>query len=187
MVLNLCKTLRLPCKLRPQLKKPLGKLIKGDPKKTIKKLEKILSSKKPVKYASVGDFVTKNLLENGFQPDIAIVDNRIMRKRIAPIIFQRTQRHVINKAGTINKVAYQALKKAIMLKKKLAIIVEGEEDLLVIPLMVMMPLNSVIIYGQPNEGMVMIHLTEEKRRWAENFMSKMEEEKTESRTNINKK
>lgn len=169
--------MRLPYQLRPILKKPLGKLIRGDPKATNTKLEQIFSIKKPVKIASVGDYVTKNLLENGLQPDIAIVDNRIMRHEIEPIIFERPQKHVKNEAGTISLEAYKLLKKAIMLKKKLAIIVEGEEDLLVLPLMVMMPINSMIIYGQPNEGLVMIQLTEEKRKWAKSFMGKMEEDK----------
>ena len=169
--------MKLPYELRPILKKPLGKLIKGDPKATHTKLEEIFSIKKPVKIASVGDYVTKNLLTKGSQPDIVIVDNRIMRHKTDQIIFERPQKHVKNEAGTISLEAYELLKKAIMLKKKLAIIVEGEEDLLVLPLMVLMPIGSMIIYGQPNEGLVMIQLTEEKRRWAKCFMEKMEEEK----------
>jgi uncharacterized protein (UPF0218 family) len=169
--------LRLPYDLRPILKKPLGRLIKGDPKATHAKLGLIFSNIKPVKIASVGDYVTKNLLDKGPKPDIAIVDNRIMRQEINPIIFERPHKHVKNEAGTISLQAYEVLKRAIMLKKQLAIIVEGEEDLLVLPLMVMMPIGSVIIYGQPNEGLVMIQLTEEKRRWAKCFMGKMEEEK----------
>ena len=169
--------MRLPYELRPILKKPLGKLIRGDPESPHTKLGQIFSIKKPVIIASVGDYVTKNLLEKGFQTDIAIVDNRVMRNEVDPIIFERAQKHVKNEAGTISLEAYKLLKRAIMLKKKLAIIVEGEEDLLVLPLMVMMPIGSVIIYGQPNEGLVMIELTEEKRRWAKSFMEKMEEEK----------
>jgi uncharacterized protein (UPF0218 family) len=178
--------LRLPYDLRPTLKKPLGKLVKGTPKTTVKKLKQILSIKKPAKIASVGDYVTKNLLKDGLQPDIAIVDNRIMREKIPPIVFKRTQKHVKNKAGTISVEALRTLERAIMLKKKLAIIVEGEEDLLVLPLMVMMPLGSIIIYGQPKEGMVIIRLTEKKRRWAKCFMEKMEEDKTEVGIDSNK-
>jgi len=56
----------------------------------------------------------------------------------------------------------------------LAIIVEGEEDLLVLPLMADMPLGSVIIYGQPNEGLVIITITEERQNWARNFINQME-------------
>ncbi|MBM3292454.1 DUF359 domain-containing protein [Candidatus Bathyarchaeota archaeon] len=61
-----------------------------------------------------------------------------------------------------------------ILNKKLAIIVEGEEDLLVLPLMADMPLGSVIIYGQPNEGLVIITITEERQNWARNFINQME-------------
>jgi uncharacterized protein (UPF0218 family) len=42
--------------------------------------------------------------------------------------------------------------------------------------MAMMPIGSVIVYGQPREGMVVVTLTEERRRWAKDFMADMEED-----------
>ncbi|MCK4400253.1 DUF359 domain-containing protein, partial [Candidatus Bathyarchaeota archaeon] len=71
--------------------------------------------------------------------------------------------------------AQRVLRDAITLKKRLGVVVEGEEDLLVLPLMAMMPIGSVIVYGQPREGMVVVTLTEERRRWAKDFMAEMEE------------
>ncbi len=51
---------------------------------------------------------------------------------------------------------------------------EGEEDLLVLPLLAEMPLGSVIAYGQPHEGLVVVTVSEERRDWARRFLNRME-------------
>jgi len=38
-----------------------------------------------------------------------------------------------------------------------------------------MPLGSVIVYGQPSEGLVVVEVTEEMKRWNEDFLTRMEE------------
>jgi uncharacterized protein (UPF0218 family) len=38
-----------------------------------------------------------------------------------------------------------------------------------------MPLGSVIVYGQPREGLVVVEVTEEMKRWTEDFLTRMEE------------
>jgi hypothetical protein len=53
------------------------------------------------------------------------------------------------------------------------IVVNGEEDLLVLPVAVYAPDNSVILYGQPNEGLVIVQVTEEVRNKASSIMNSM--------------
>jgi uncharacterized protein (UPF0218 family) len=53
------------------------------------------------------------------------------------------------------------------------IIVTGEEDLLVLPVAIYAPDNSVIFYGQPNEGLVMVLVTEEIRNKAKSILDSM--------------
>lgn len=137
---------------------------------------KFLKNNKPICLASVGDFVSFNILAADVHPDIVVVDHKIMRKSIDPIEFEREYVNVPNPAGTINAQAQSVLFQAAKECKHLAVIVDGEEDLLVLPLMVFMPNGSVIIYGQPREGMVVITLTDERRAWAKNFMRKMHRE-----------
>jgi uncharacterized protein (UPF0218 family) len=96
-----------------------------------------------------------------------------MRKAIEPIEFEREYVKAQNPPGTITAEAQTVLYNAVKECKHLAIVVDGEEDLLVLPLMVFMPDDSVIIYGQPSEGMVVITLTDDRRIWAKNFMDKM--------------
>lgn len=121
----------------------------------------------------MGDYVSAHILDAGLLPDIVVVDHRIMRESVEPIELDRENIHIVNMPGTISAQSQSVLKAVAKECRKLAVIVDGEEDLLVLPLMVYMPLGSVIIYGQPREGMVVITLTPERRNWARNFMEKM--------------
>ena len=161
--------------MRGDLKTPLGELIRGDVSDNVVILREMLEEKKPPCFATVGDYVTFYVMESGLNPDLAVVDHRVMRQNVDPFKFIREKVAVINPAGTIKAEAQRVLWDAITLKKRLGVVVEGEEDLLVLPLMAMMPIGSVIVYGQPHEGMVVVTLTEERRRWAKDFMAEMEE------------
>ena len=161
--------------MRGDLKTPLGELFRGDVTDNVVVLREILEEKKPPCFATVGDYVTFYVIESGLHPDLAVVDHRVMRQTVEPFKFRREKVTVINPAGTIKAEAQRVLRDAITLKKRLGVVVEGEEDLLVLPLMAMMPIGSVIVYGQPREGMVVVTLTEERRRWAKDFMAEMEE------------
>ena len=161
--------------MRGDLKTPLGELIRGNVSDNVVILREMLEEKKPPCFATVGDYVTFYVMESGLNPDLAVVDHRVMRQDVDPFKFIRAKVAVINPAGTIKAEAQRVLWDAITLKKRLGVVVEGEEDLLVLPLMAMMPIGSVIVYGQPREGMVVVTLTEERRRWAKDFMAEMEE------------
>lgn len=126
-------------------------------------------------FATVGDFVSGHILNSGLHPDIIVIDHKIMRQGVEPLRFKRERVDVVNVPGTISADSQRVLKAAVILNNRLGVVVEGEEDLLVLPLMAMMPQCSVIVYGQPHEGMVVVTLTEERREWAENFMTMMEE------------
>ncbi len=80
-----------------------------------------------------------------------------------------------NQAGTVDPSAWGALGEAVILKSRVSVIVEGEEDLLVLPLISLTPIGSLIVYGQPREGMVVVEVTEKMKGWAEDFLSRMEE------------
>jgi uncharacterized protein (UPF0218 family) len=162
--------------MRAELKAPLGKLLPGEPHETVYKLRRMLRMKKPPMFAVVGDFTSSNILEAGLDPDIIVIDYRVMRLDVDPL--NHGERHILrarNPRGTIDSEAWTALEEAATLKSRTAVIVEGEEDLLVLPLISLMPLGSVIVYGQPREGMVVVEVSEERKGWAESFMARMEE------------
>ena len=164
----------LPEKLRKKLKKPLGTLIAGSFEETVKRFKEILAKEKPAKLIAVGDAVSESLMKNGVFPDVFIIDNRVMRKEITPIEFgaERTL-YAKNPAGTISKEAWEKIKNALNSDLQTKIIIDGEEDLLALPAVLFAPENSFVVYGQPHEGMVVIKVTEEKRKEVESIIDEM--------------
>ena len=164
----------LPEKLRKRLKKPLGTLIAGNFDETVKKFKEILAKEKPAKLIAVGDAVSESLMKNGVFPDVFIIDNKVMRKEITPLKFgaERTL-YAKNPAGTISKEAWEKIKNALNSDLQTKIIIDGEEDLLALPAVLFAPENSFVVYGQPREGMVIIKVTEEKRREVESIIDEM--------------
>mgnify|MGYP000067653495 FL=1 len=164
----------LPEKLRKKLKKPLGTLIAGNFDETIKRFREILAKEKPTRLIAVGDAVSESLMKNGVFPDVFIIDNKVMRKEITPLKFsaERTL-YAKNPAGTISKEAWEKIKNALDSDLQTKIIIDGEEDLLALPAVLFAPENSFVVYGQPREGMVIIKVTEEKRREVKSIIDEM--------------
>ncbi|HEX9915902.1 MAG TPA: GTP-dependent dephospho-CoA kinase family protein [Candidatus Bathyarchaeia archaeon] len=166
----------MPIERRLDLKSPLGVLLRAPVSENVVALSRLLEAEEPPMWATVGDYVTANILKAGLHPDIAVVDHRVMREDVEHIELGDSV-EVVNSPGTLSAEAQRALSEAISFNKRLGVVVEGEEDLLVLPLMAWMPVGSVVVYGQPREGMVVVTLTEERRRWAKEFMNTMEEKR----------
>jgi len=123
---------------------------------------------------AVGDAVSESLMKNGVFPDVFIIDNRVMRKEIIPIEFGAERIfYAKNPAGTISKEAWEKIKNALNSDLQTKIIIDGEEDLLALPAVLFAPENSFVVYGQPREGMVVIKVTEEKRKEVESIIDEM--------------
>jgi len=165
----------LPSTLRRKLKKPLGMLIRGSFKETAEKFKQIVDEEKPPSIISVGDTVSKNLVENGISPNLIIIDNRVMRRDLAPApLSAELERHVKNPAGSITFEALEAIKEALKANQRTKIIVEGEEDLLALCSILYAPENSLVVYGQPREGMVVVKATKKKKEEVARILKAME-------------
>jgi uncharacterized protein (UPF0218 family) len=159
--------------LRAQLKKPFGHLCKkGKCSERLNKFDKIIS---------VGDITTYNVLQCGIVPNICITDDITMRKKVPEEIRNRINAErfevlkVRNAAGSISAELIDgifAAMKSMKVSKRVRIVVEGEEDLAVIPAVVSAPAGTAVIYGQPGEGMVLVEVTREKKKRAK-YLLKM--------------
>ena len=164
--------MQLPDELRDQLKNPLGNLIRdNDPNK--ESIIKKISTKSII--ITVGDRTTENLLQLGLKPQIQIIDGLEKRsQRDIPaddtII---TKLSCKNPPGEITDESTQVIQKAFSSKPPVRILVDGEEDLLVIPACIYAPENSVVMYGQPNEGMVIVTITHEIRAKVQKILDVM--------------
>ena len=168
--------LRLSEGLRDRLKEPLGELIHGPPESSIARLREIIGSNKPSKTICVGDFVSRLLVESSFPVDLFIVDNKTMRQETEG--FQPKTNYIVrtvNPAGTIEMAAWAAVGEALK-KPHSVLMVEGEEDLLTLAAVVLAPLNSLVIYGQPDVGMVAVRADKAKKSETEAIVAQMEQE-----------
>ena len=151
-------SLHLSENLREQFKKPLGTLIQdADPEKD-KIIKKIYSESSVI---TVGDRTTETLLNLGLIPQIQVVDGLEKRKphEIPVIVTLNTELTCENPSAEITDESVSTIKKAFSSEPPVRIIVNGEEDLLVLPICIHAPDNSIIMYGQPNEGLVIIQIT----------------------------
>lgn len=150
-------TLALKPELRQELRNPLGLLIKGTPQDTMTQLKEIIEKEKPRYIVSVGDIVSQNMLKKGIQPHIIIVDGKAMREQTHAIAVQdRRSMTVENPAGTITPQAWLVVEEALKEKRPTLIMIEGEEDLLTLVSVLTVPEGSIVVYGQPNEGIVAV-------------------------------
>ena len=78
-----------------------------------------------------------------------------------------------NPPGQITEESMQTIQEAFSCERPVRVIVKGEEDLLVIPTCIFAPENSVVMYGQPNEGLVIVHVTPEIRSKVQKIVSVM--------------
>lgn len=165
---------RLTPELRTRLKDPLGRLIEGSFSETMSRFKEFESEKRSRLIVSVGDTVTKNLLECGLTPRLSVVDNLAMRKRTEPIR-QGADRTigVENPHGTITAEAMEAIGKSFSREANTRIIVEGEEDLLTLIAILCAPLSSVVVYGQPHKGIVVVDVTEQKKAEVKAILNEM--------------
>ena len=160
--------------LRAKLKEPFGMLVQGTFSETMGKFETIVEREKPPMIIAVGDTVSRNLQAHKVSPQLLITDNKRMRRRIRPRIFPtKSVIHVKNPQGTITEEAITAIHKALESDKEVHIIVDGEEDLLTLIAVLYAPEESLVVYGQPYDGIVVVKVTPEKKAGAMEILKAM--------------
>src|SRR5205807_10090488 len=142
-----------------RLKEPFGRLLPGSPARTMSELNSIIGQTNPRRVVAVGDVVSRETLVAGIRVDLRILDHISMRRPTAAFNLKvKKTYHVKNPAGVITLEAWETIKRA-MKDEEALIVVEGEEDLLALPCIVESPNKSLVIYGQPGQGLVVVETT----------------------------
>ncbi|MDD1655951.1 MAG: GTP-dependent dephospho-CoA kinase family protein [Methanomicrobiales archaeon] len=155
---------RLPEDIRSELKKPFGELYPS--------LSAILPRLRGHVVYTVGDVVTHHLVRAGVTPDVAIIDGHTMRTpctRVPSLPCRRIEAR--NPRGTISDELILAIRDAVA-HPPAVIVVEGEEDLAVLPLVLEAPTGALVLYGQPGEGVVLRRVDREARKAARAYLSR---------------
>lgn len=154
------KTLLLPPSLRDSLSHPFGELFSGDiPQKYLQDPEKIVT---------IGDLVTKRFNQMHVGQRVSLIDFSIERKKqfssIKELGFSGEEQvlALTNPAGQVSSSVWKTLREVFAQKEgRSVVVVEGEEDLLVIPCVLLIPLGYKIFYGQPRSGVIYLEVTEQ--------------------------
>lgn len=155
----------IPHTLQERFKKPWGLLIRGTFAETTNKIREIIEKEKPPCVVTVGDVVSRNLVDSGICPKLVIVDNKIMRTNITSTFILPAEKeiYVKNPPGTLTQESLNAVEDAFKTSHRVKIVIDGEEDLLTLAAVLYSPENSMVIYGQPNEGAVIVKVTKDKK------------------------
>lgn len=160
------KTLILPEALRSELHKPFGKIHESVPSGLI-----------PGKTVTIGDITTQKLNDEGVGQFLSIVDFQVKREKkfdkLSELGFEEIETvNLKNQHGTISNKLFNAVRKAFESRKRQVILVEGEEDLSFLPVMLIAPLGFSVLYGQPDQGLVEVLVTEENKEKVYELVSK---------------
>jgi uncharacterized protein (UPF0218 family) len=144
----------LPKALRSRLAKPLCRFFTGKEAKG-RAFAKLVSEAEMV--ITVGDKVTETIYSLGRTPDIHVVDGRERRvKREPPRVPHITLIKVKNPPGVLTEETIQGVRVAFAGRRPARVLVDGEEDLVAIPVIALAPRAAVVFYGQPGEGIVAV-------------------------------
>ncbi|MFX0096538.1 MAG: GTP-dependent dephospho-CoA kinase family protein [Candidatus Hodarchaeota archaeon] len=169
------ENLRITPKLRRELKKPHGILLEGSEAVNVRRIKELVNSSKPSKLITVGDVVTSNLINANLLPDLCIVDGKTLRGKFRIELKTEKIFKLRNPRGTVSAKAWEVIRKAISSGAKVGIIVDGEEDLLTIPAVLLAPNRAIVIYGQPDVGVVVVNINEETKKHYRELAKQMEE------------
>ena len=164
--------MKLPDSKRDSFKNPLGVLL---PEEIADKahIQEFLSDDSYI--ITVGDRTTEKMIEFGIIPSLQIIDGIEKREKRESIKSEGTTELTIdNPPAEITIPSIKIIKKAFSMDGDVRIMVNGEEDLLVLPVCVYAPENSVVMYGQPNQGLVIVKVTPEIRNKAQKLLDLME-------------
>lgn len=173
-----CKRFCLPDTMRNEMRKQFGVLYQGNGEDTVRRMLKDLGS--AAKIITIGDISTFNLLQSGTVPDICVVDEKTKRAPAASDIVKGIKNwkfrtvHVKNPAGSITIELVKALSDAMNEDEPVKIMVDGEEDLAALPAIALAPVSSVVIYGLPDEGAIMVTITTQTKSQICDLLERME-------------
>ena len=162
--------LRLRPDLRRELGRPLGPVLTGEAAEA--------AVRKAGRLATCGDVVTEAALGWGIRPFIGVMDGRTQRGDPRPVspgtrgAFPRV-RSVRNPPGEITVELQEGIRALADVGGGL-LLVDGEEDLALLPLLEVLPDRTTVIYGQPGAGVAFVEVDRSSRARARALMDRME-------------
>ncbi|MFX1509789.1 MAG: GTP-dependent dephospho-CoA kinase family protein [Promethearchaeota archaeon] len=170
-------TLVLPKHLRESLKGPKGKLFSRKDLGAAKDACTYIRKHKLSPVIAVGDLVSINLMKVDCQATLSIIDGKTKRNDSieygipTDVTFTAT-----NAATEIRPEVWIAIELALaagQTGKTAKLLIEGEEDLTALPAVALAPNGSAVVYGLPDQGIVVIKVASEHKQAVHTILQKM--------------
>jgi len=161
---------RLPDAMRVELQRPLGIVLSG--------ADAFDAVRDAARVVTVGDACTLDLAARGRIPDVAVIDFKTKREEVAGArarlaAMGDTVLRVVNPAGTLTRDAWRALDEAFKSASRVRIEVLGEEDLTALAAIDLAPEGTVVLYGQPDAGVVLVRADADAKARVRDILGRM--------------
>ena len=185
---------KLPNNLRNSFRDPIGKIFTGKQSDSAKKAIMYINTLEKGFIIAIGDVCSKSLLEQEFYPNVIIFDEKTRKhKEISLNLTSYQMRTAINPKEWILLSAWTVIRQSIAFSTsnncRIAVRIDGEEDLLIIPAIISLPVGSVVVYGQPpiatEEGIVVVSISSSLKDRVTNLLEKFEYHEELSNGNYN--
>ena len=132
---------------------------------------------------SIGDYVTSLLLKHlNARPRLIIIDCRVMRTSnssicsdIGSLLSDYRLVNIRNPRSKITREALDAIQDSLYNHDKTVIIVDGEEDLLALPSILFVPIESIVAYGYPRIATLLVKVTPKLKQEVRDILGRFEE------------
>lgn len=148
----------IPPELREDFSNPRGVLVAGS-------LKEFIELRQWTKVICLGDVVTAYCMEASRLPDVVAFDGKTQRAELKIVSEEDLKLKgfrlvtAVNPPGGLSLSSIDAMCRAISESSKgerVAIKVQGEEDMLTLATLSCAPANSLVIYGIPNRGAALV-------------------------------
>lgn len=164
--------MKLPDSMRVQMREPLGVVIEDQ---YVDAHMAAMHAEDHSYVITVGDRTTERMLLSGRVPSLSIVDGLEERQeRQPPGVPGMKNLKIRNPAAHITDQSVDMIREAVLMRPPIRLLVDGEEDLLVLPACLYAPEGAVVMYGQPGTGVVVVHVTGAVREKVRDLMASMD-------------
>ena len=160
--------MKLTPALREVLKKPLGALVKD-----------ATTIPRDADIVAVGDTASETLISAGYEPKLVVYDGLTRRRKVgvskAISSYGGREYRVKNQAGHLDEEVLTLFQKLLAGKIKSRVFVEGEEDLTALAAISHARAGVLVVYGQPDEGLVVVRVDEKIKERVKKMLEEMED------------
>ena len=152
------KDMRIPGAMRDELGQPFGTVFEG--------AAQAAAFASGSRIISVGDYVSNSLISLGARPSVIVVDGRVNRRPYSADARPGYEKVCArNRRGWLTHDMWMAAQRSLGSGRPVRVVVSGEEDMAVLPFMMLSGPGSCIMYGLPGKGVCVIRTSD--KTWKE--------------------